>query len=134
MLRNSRGSFFVRKLNNALPPLSVETPWWNHAEPLVQAAAARHGLGITVLRLIVAERPHPPGGVVSYLAELDSGAPTGLRPGSFAGCDIWSLTPSPGGRAGATGCGSRRRGASASTTDGGSDPDGKDWMPRCCPR
>jgi hypothetical protein len=68
------------RLLGALPPLSVETPWWNHAEPLVQAAAARHGLGITVLRLIVAERPHPPGGVVSYLAELDSGAPTGLRP------------------------------------------------------
>jgi Ser/Thr protein kinase RdoA (MazF antagonist) len=68
------------RLLGALPPLQAETPWWNHAEPLVQAAAAGHGIGITVLRLITAERPHPPGGAVGYLAELNSGEPRGLLP------------------------------------------------------
>ena len=75
------------RLLGALPPLEVDTPWWNHVEPLVQAVQARYGLGITVLRLLDAERPHPPGGAVSYLAELDHGRPDGLRPwrGELAG-------------------------------------------------
>ena len=68
------------RLLGALPPLQAQTPWWNHVEPLVQAAAARDGLAVTVLRLLDAERPHPPGGAVSYLAELDAGVPPALRP------------------------------------------------------
>lgn len=63
-----------------LSPMAAETPWWNHVEPLVRAAADRHGLAVTVLRLLGAERPHPPGGAVSYLAELDHGEPHGLQP------------------------------------------------------
>jgi hypothetical protein len=77
------------RLLGALPPMAVETPWWNHVEPLVQAAAAHHGLGVTVLRLLGAERPHPPGGAVSYLAELARGEPRGLQRW------VGALTPHP---------------------------------------
>lgn len=68
------------RLLGALPPFEAATPWWNHVEPLVEAAAQRHGLRITVLRLLGPERHHPPGGAVSYLAECDGGAPDALLP------------------------------------------------------
>lgn len=68
------------QLLGALPPFEAATPWWNHVEPLVQAAADRHRLRITVLRLLHTERPHPPGGAVSYLATCEGATSRGLSP------------------------------------------------------
>jgi Ser/Thr protein kinase RdoA (MazF antagonist) len=52
-----------------LPPVTVETPWWQDVEPVVRAIRARDGIAITVLRLLEAEHDRPPGGRVTYLAE-----------------------------------------------------------------
>ena len=54
----------------ALPPLAVETPWWQDIAPVVRAVRDRFGLRIVVLRLLSNERLQPPGGEVTYLAEL----------------------------------------------------------------
>ena len=57
----------------ALPPFEVGTPWWQDAEAVIRAARARHpGLQLTVLRILETELPGPPGGAVTYLAEVDS--------------------------------------------------------------
>jgi hypothetical protein len=53
----------------SLPPVPVSTPWWPDIEPVVEAVRARHGVEITVLRLLRATEPAPPGGEVTYLAE-----------------------------------------------------------------
>ena len=53
-----------------LAPLPVATPWWQEVEPVVRAARERHGAEITVLRMLGAERNEPPGGRVTYLAEI----------------------------------------------------------------
>ncbi|HVY98068.1 MAG TPA: aminoglycoside phosphotransferase family protein [Dongiaceae bacterium] len=52
-----------------LPPMPVATPWWQEVEPVAAAVRARHGIEITVLRLLEAECDAPPGGTVTYLAE-----------------------------------------------------------------
>ncbi|WP_433081202.1 aminoglycoside phosphotransferase family protein [Dactylosporangium sp. CA-052675] len=66
-----------------LPAFDVEIPHWPEVEELVEGAR-RHGAEISVLRLLHADRPHPPGGVVTYLAQLERGTPelepTSLRP------------------------------------------------------
>lgn len=54
----------------ALPPFTAATPWWQDIEPVVRAVEAVHGLRITVLRLLDAERPRAHGGAVSYLAQV----------------------------------------------------------------
>jgi hypothetical protein len=54
----------------ALPPLPVATPWWQDVEPVVKAAGELHGIEVTVLRLLEAELTLPPGGTVTYLAEV----------------------------------------------------------------
>jgi hypothetical protein len=54
----------------SLPPFPVSTPWWQDAEPVVSAARERHGIEVTILRLLEAERALPPGGEVTYLAEV----------------------------------------------------------------
>jgi hypothetical protein len=46
-----------------LPPFEVSTPWWPDV--------AEFGRGVQVLRLLSADRPAPPGGAVTYLAQLD---------------------------------------------------------------
>jgi hypothetical protein len=53
-----------------LPPFPVSTPWWQDAEPVVMAARDLHGVEVTILRLLEAERELPPGGEVTYLAEV----------------------------------------------------------------
>jgi Ser/Thr protein kinase RdoA (MazF antagonist) len=53
-----------------LPPVLVERPWWQEAGGVVRAVRQAHGLHVTVLRLLRAERESPPGGRVSYLAEV----------------------------------------------------------------
>jgi hypothetical protein len=54
----------------SLPPFPVSTPWWQDAEPVVKVARARHGIDVTILRLLEAELKLPPGGTVTYLAEV----------------------------------------------------------------
>jgi Phosphotransferase enzyme family len=60
-----------------LPPLPVATGWWQDVEPVVRAARDRHGIEVTVLRLLAAERAEPPGGLVTYLAEVAQPMPAG---------------------------------------------------------
>lgn len=62
----------------ALPPMSVATPWWQEAEPIVRAARAAYGIEPTVLRLLTAGSPSPHGGATTYLAELPTGQSAGL--------------------------------------------------------
>jgi hypothetical protein len=54
----------------ALPQFQVSTPWWQDVEPVVMAARKLHAMDVTVLRVLQAERQLPPGGVVTYLAEV----------------------------------------------------------------
>lgn len=63
----------------ALPPIPLPTPWWQDIGPLVAAVRGRQGLEITVLRLLEANLSKPPGGEVTYLAEVDR-APADLEP------------------------------------------------------
>jgi hypothetical protein len=66
----------------ALPAFEATTPWWQDIGPVGDAARERFGLEIAVLRLLAAEHPHPPGGRVTYLAEVTArGMPSaGLEP------------------------------------------------------
>jgi hypothetical protein len=59
----------------SLPPFEAETPWWMDIAPVVRAVRAWHGLRVTVLRLIDTERASAHGGAVSYLAQVETGAP-----------------------------------------------------------
>jgi hypothetical protein len=54
----------------ALQPFPVATPWWQDVEPVVAAARELHGIDVTILRLLDAELELPPGGRVTYLAEV----------------------------------------------------------------
>jgi hypothetical protein len=58
----------------ALPPFEAATPWWQDIAPVCRAVHERHGLSVTVLRLLGAERGSPPGGAVTYLAQADAAA------------------------------------------------------------
>ncbi|MGZ8562587.1 MAG: phosphotransferase family protein [Candidatus Limnocylindria bacterium] len=53
-----------------MPPFPVETPWWQEAESVVKAAREHHAIDVTVLRLLETELRAPPGGTVTYLAEV----------------------------------------------------------------
>lgn len=57
----------------ALPPFPVATPWWQEVSEL--ATENRQ-----VLRLLHGDRPAPPSGNVTYLAEISGDVPGGLRP------------------------------------------------------
>jgi hypothetical protein len=52
-----------------LPPFRATPPWWQDATALVEWVRNRHGVDVTILRLLEASRPEPPGGAVTYLAE-----------------------------------------------------------------
>jgi Phosphotransferase enzyme family len=67
-------------LLGALPPFDVDLPWWQEAVVVVDGARAQHGIGVQVLRLLHADRPHPPGGHVTYLAQTGDPPPPGLSP------------------------------------------------------
>jgi hypothetical protein len=62
-----------------LPPYEVELPWWQEVTDVVAGARERHGVAVTVLRLLGADRAAPPGGRVTYLAEV-AGEPGPVRP------------------------------------------------------
>jgi len=59
----------------ALPPTPVATPWWQDIAPVVSAVRERWGIEVTILRLLFASLPAPPGGEVTYLAQIDRAAP-----------------------------------------------------------
>jgi hypothetical protein len=59
----------------ALPALPVATPWWQDVAPVVTTFRERYDFEATVLRLLDSERPAPPGGRVTYLAEPDRPVP-----------------------------------------------------------
>jgi hypothetical protein len=67
-------------LLGALPPLDLELPWWQEAGDVVAAARAQHGVDVQVLRLLSADRPHPPGGDLTYLAQVFEPVATALAP------------------------------------------------------
>ena len=61
------------------PPFTTTLPYWQEMSDLVPAARALLGTDVAVLRLLRAERPRPPGGAVTYLAQVD--APVAARLG-----------------------------------------------------
>ncbi len=62
-------------LVGATPALAVETPWWQHVEPVVDRARHVLGIDVVILRILSADRPGPHGGEVTYLAEIAKPAP-----------------------------------------------------------
>lgn len=70
----------------SLPPFSVDVAWWPDAEAVVAGARDRYGVEVIVLRLLEAERPSPPGGRVTYLAEVRDDVPAALA------LDPWTET------------------------------------------
>jgi len=83
-----------------LPPAPIETPWWQDAEPVVRAARARFGVDVTVLRLLEAELGRPPGGAVTYLAEIAQPVQAEPWPGSLDDHPLRQRWARPGGPAG----------------------------------
>src|SRR5215510_7526475 len=63
------------ELLGSLAPFSVASPWWQEAGVVVRGALENHGVRVTLLRLLEAERPTSPGGSVTYLAEVDRRVP-----------------------------------------------------------
>jgi hypothetical protein len=63
-------------LVGSLTPFPVASPWWPEASPIVEAAREHHGIDVVVLRLLHADRDAPPGGTVTYVAQV--GAIDGL--------------------------------------------------------
>jgi Ser/Thr protein kinase RdoA (MazF antagonist) len=68
-----------------LPPVAVATPWWQDVEPVVRAARERYGIEVTILRLLHAEFDRPPGGRVTYLAEVAQPIPAEPWDGTLDG-------------------------------------------------
>ena len=62
-----------------LPPIDVATPWWQDARPIVEAARETFGLEVVILRLLSADLTRPPGGHVTYLAEVAEPLPEAAR-------------------------------------------------------
>jgi phosphotransferase family enzyme len=56
-----------------LPPVAVDLPWWPEVESVVRAVREQFGIDVTILRLLESEHPQPPGGKVTYLAEVADG-------------------------------------------------------------
>jgi Phosphotransferase enzyme family len=64
----------------ALPAFDRPEPWWQDVAAVVAEARARFCVRVAVLRLLHADRPEPPGGALTFLAELDGAPPAGLLP------------------------------------------------------
>lgn len=61
-----------------LPPVLTDVPWWPEVASVLRAVRREHGLAVTVLRLLHAERAAQPGGRVTYLAQVE--APVRCQP------------------------------------------------------
>lgn len=61
-----------------LPPFPASVPWWQEAHDLVAWVRDQHDVDVVILRLLDAGLPAPPGGPVTYLAEVDGGTTGGL--------------------------------------------------------
>jgi hypothetical protein len=73
----------------ALPPLDVTLPWWQQVDDVLPAVRSRDGLDVQVLRLLHGDRTGPPGGHVTYLAQVTGSAQVGLLPAEV------DLSPQP---------------------------------------
>ena len=82
-----------------LPPVAVDTPWWQDVEPVVRAICVRDGIAITVLRLLEAEHDRPPGGRVTYLAETSDPVELLPWPGALDEQPLRQAYAKPGGPA-----------------------------------
>jgi Phosphotransferase enzyme family len=68
-----------------LPAFRSPLPWWQDAASLVQPVKDRYGVDVTILRLLEASAPAPPGGAVTYLAEVDEAAAARLPLSPWSG-------------------------------------------------
>ena len=64
----------------ALPPFEVEPRWWHETASIVTGAQKRFGVEVAVLRLLHGELPVPPGGAVTYLAQVSEVPRIALSP------------------------------------------------------
>ncbi|WP_067502994.1 phosphotransferase family protein [Actinoplanes sp. TFC3] len=64
----------------ALPPFETPVPWWQESADLVAEARHRHGVEVSILRLLSSSHPAPPGGKITYLAQVDTPVRTELTP------------------------------------------------------
>jgi len=64
----------------ALPPFDVEPRWWHETASIVTGARNLYGIEVAVLRLLHGELPVPPGGAVTYLAQISSAPKIALSP------------------------------------------------------
>ncbi|MFC4145794.1 aminoglycoside phosphotransferase family protein [Micromonospora mangrovi] len=67
----------------SLPPYDVPEPWWQEVASVVTEARRRHHLDVAVLRLLAADRPEPPGGHLTYLAQVAERPAVPLSPPTF---------------------------------------------------
>jgi hypothetical protein len=84
-----------------LPPFQASLPWWQEAQGLVAWVREEHDVDITILRILDASLPAPPGGRVTYLGEVDEeqadGLPLASRPGVLAPHPLRLPYAEPGG-------------------------------------
>ncbi|WP_405092598.1 aminoglycoside phosphotransferase family protein [Micromonospora sp. NBC_01392] len=79
----------------ALPPFDVPDPWWQQVASVVDGVRHRYGVGVAVLRLLDADRPHPPGGHVRYLAQRTEASVAAAVPGMPLEPVVVDLAPHP---------------------------------------
>ncbi|MEO6714647.1 MAG: aminoglycoside phosphotransferase family protein, partial [Mycobacteriales bacterium] len=64
-----------------LPPFEVTYPWWQDSLAVVPAARQQYAVDVTILRVIdTGGSAGPPGGPVTYLAEVDAVPAVPLQP------------------------------------------------------
>ena len=83
----------------SLPKMPVALPWWQEVECVVRAAQEIHGVDVTILRLLDAERDTPHGGTVTYLAEVQEPVPAVPWNGWLDGHALRQPYAEPGGPA-----------------------------------
>jgi hypothetical protein len=64
----------------ALPPFDVEIGWWQETASVVAGARELFGVEVAVLRLLHGEQAVPPGGAVTYLAQVNEADGATLSP------------------------------------------------------
>jgi hypothetical protein len=74
-----------------LGPFQTSLPWWQDASDLVARVREEHDVDVTILRVLDASLPAPPGGRVTYLAEVDGARARGLALSDWPG----TLEPHP---------------------------------------